>query len=122
MSISWERQYEALKALFERRKDIVSLGGVVSPNGAGVQVITGVSGKKISVYDAGFHGAVDGLHYFYFGTQTTPTNKVFCAVNTKGLVFKSFVQPRTGGDGESLYVYSAVAETDMPYDLGYVQE
>jgi len=122
MSISWERRWEAFKALWQRRKDIVSLGGIVSPNAAGVQLIAGVPGQKISVYDAGFHGAVDGLHYFYFGTGTSPTTKRFCTVNLKGLVHKSLVQPRTGGDGDGLYLYSSVAETNMPYEVGFVQE
>ncbi len=122
MSINWERRWEAFRAIWQRRKDILSLGDVVSPNNAGVKLVDGVSGKRISVYDAGFHGAVDGLHYFYFGTDTTPTNRRFCALNTKGAVHKSFVQPRTGEDGDGLYLYSSVAETNMPYDVGYVQE
>ncbi len=122
MSISWERRWEAFKAIWQRRKDITSLGDVASPNAAGVQLIVGVSGKRISVYDAGFHGGVDGLHYFYFGTGMSPTTKRFCSLNAKGVVHKSFVQPRTGDDGDGLYLYSSVAETSMPYDVGYVQE
>lgn len=104
------------------RQDVLSLGGVVSPNSAGVQIVAGVSGQRIKVYDAGYHGAVDGLHYFYFGTSTTPTTKRFCTSNLKGLVHKTFVQPRVSADGESLYLFSSVAETNMPYDVGYVQE
>jgi hypothetical protein len=122
MAISWERRWEAFKALWQRRKDIINKGDVASPNAAGVPLVAGVSGQKISVYDAGFHAAVDGLHYFYFGTNTTPTTKRFCTSNLKGLVHKSFVQPRTGGEGDGLYLYSSVAETNMPYDVGYVQE
>jgi len=104
------------------REDIISLGGTVSPNGAGVQVIAGVAGQRIKVYDAGFHGAVDGLHYFYFGTSTTPSTKRFCTSSLKGLVHETFVQPRVSEAGEGLYLFCSVAETDMPYDVGYVQE
>jgi hypothetical protein len=130
-NITWERRYEALKAIHDRiveltlriaRQDVLSLGGVVSPNNAGVQLVAGVSGERVKVYDAGFHGAVDGLHYFYFGTSTAPTTKRFCVSDLKGLVHKTFVQPRVGADGEGLYLFSSVAETDMPYDVGYVQE
>ena len=130
-NITWERRYEALKAIHDRiaeltlkiaHQDIVSLGGVVSPNNAGVQLVAGVTGQRVKVYDAGYHGAVDGLHYFYFGTSTTPTTKRFCISNLKGLVHKTFVQPRVGADGENLYLFSSVAETSMPFDVGYVQE
>jgi len=130
-NITWERRYEALKAIHDKivdltlriaRQDVLSLGGVVSPNNAGVQLVAGVSGQRIKVYDAGYHGAVDGLHYFYFGTSTTPTTKRFCVSDLKGLVHKTFVQPRVGADGESLYLFSSVAETSMPYDVGFVQE
>jgi len=130
-NITWERRYEALKAIHDKivdltlriaRQDVLSLGGAVSPDNAGVQLVAGVSGQRIKVYDAGYHGAVDGLHYFYFGTSTTPTTKRFCVSNLKGLVHKTFVQPRVGADGESLYLFSSVAETSMPYDVGFVQE
>jgi len=104
------------------REDLTSLGGVASPNNAGVQIIAGSGGKKIKVYDAGFHGAVDGLHYFYFGTSTTSTTKRFCTVNKLGLIHETFVQPRIGNSGDGLYLFSSVAETNMPYDVGYVQE
>jgi len=104
------------------REDLTSLGNVASPNNAGVQIIAGVTGQKIKVYDAGYHGAVDGLHYFYFGTSTTATAKRFCTMNLKGLVHKTFVQPRIGGAGDGLYLFSSVSETNMPYDVGYVQE
>jgi len=104
------------------REDLTILGGTASPNNAGVQLIAGAGGQKIKVYDAGFHGAVDGLHYFYFGTSTTPTTKRFCTANLKGLVHKTFVQPRVGADGDSLYLFASVSETNMPYDVGYVKE
>jgi len=104
------------------REDLVSLGDVASPNNAGVLVVAGEGGKRIKVYDMAYECAVDGLHYFYFGTTTTPTSSRFGTCNTKGLVLKTFVQPRVGGDGESLYIFSSVSETNMPYDLGYVKE
>jgi len=110
----------SLKAQTER-EDIISLGGVVSPNNAGVQIIAGTEGQKIKVYDAEYEAGADGLHYFYFGT-TTPTTKRFLSGNTKGKNSKTFVQPRIGADGDSLYLYSAISETDMPYDVGYVKE
>jgi len=126
-NITWERRHEALKAIHDQieqrtREDLVSLGGTVSPNGAGVVIIAGVSGQKIKVYDAGYHGALDGLHYFYFGSDTTPTTKRFCTTNLKGLIHKTFAQPRISGAGEGLYLFSSVPETNMPYDVGFVQE
>jgi len=104
------------------REDLTSLGSVASPNAAGVQIIAGTAGQKIKVYDAGYEALADGEHYFYFGTDTTPTSTRFCVCKTKGVVRASFVQPRISGGGDSLYVYSSVAETNMPYDVGYVKE
>jgi len=130
-TITWERRHEAFKAIHDKiaelvaklaREDAVSLGGVVSPNNAGVQVVAGVAGQKIMVYDAGYHGAVDGLHYFYLGTSATPTDRRFCTSNKAGLIHKTFVQPRVGADGEGLYLFSSVTESNMPYDVGFVQE
>lgn len=104
------------------REDIISLGGVASPNNAGVAIVTGVAGQKVKVYDAGYEALAAGLHYFYFGTSTTATAKRLMASSTKGARFKTFVQPRVSADGEGLYLFSAVSETNMPYDAGYVQE
>ena len=111
----------ALKVQPER-EDLVSLGGVVSPNNAGVQIVAGESGKKIKVFDAGYHAGAEGLHYFYFGTSTTATTKRFLTNEKDFLLHKTFVQPRIGAAGDGLYLFSAVAETDMPYDVGYVIE
>ncbi|MBU1066967.1 hypothetical protein KKE60_04235, partial [Patescibacteria group bacterium] len=104
------------------REDLISLGGVVSPNNAGVEIVAPSGTLKVKVYDAGYHGAVDGLHYFYFGTDTTATTKRLLTANLKGLVHKTFVQPRIGAAGDGLYLFSSVSETNMPYDVGYVQE
>jgi hypothetical protein len=104
------------------REDLVSLGGVVSPNNAGVLIVTGVAGQKIKVYDAGYHAGAEGLHYFYFGTTTSATTKRFLTNNKDFLAHKTFVHPRIGAAGDSLYLFSAVAETNMPYDIGYVIE
>lgn len=110
-----------LKAQTER-EDLISYGGVASPNNAGVLIVAGETGKKIKVYDAGYEAGVDGLHYFYFGTSTTPTNKRFCTSNKAGLIHKTFSHPRVGDEGDSLYLFSSVQETNMPYDIGYVKE
>jgi len=107
------------------REDILSLGGVASPSGAGVLIAAGAAGQKIKVYDAGYHAlntTTDGLHCFYFGTTTTLTATRFCSMNKAGVIHKTFVQPRIGTNGQNLYLYSAVAETNMPYDIGYVKE
>jgi len=104
------------------REDLISLGGVVSPNNAGVQIVAGVAGQKVKVYDAGYHAGVAGLHYFYFGTSTTATTRRFLTCNSNVCVHKSFVQPRIGNTGDGLYLFSSVSETNMPYDVGYVQE
>lgn len=106
------------------REDLISLAGVVSPNAAGVQIVAGTGGQKIKVYDCALHAAVAGLHYFYFGTSTTPPTPLtaFGTINSAGLVQKTFVQPRVSAAGDNLYIYSSVSETNMPYDLGYVKE
>jgi len=104
------------------REDLISLGGVASPNNAGVLIVSGTAQQKIKVYDAGFHAGVDGLHYFYFGTSTVATSKRFCTINKALPIHKTFVQPRVGDVGDGLYLFSSVAETNMPYDVGYVKE
>lgn len=109
---------------YPHREDLISLGSVVTIGaGAGVQVIAGAAGKQVKVYDAGLDALTAGLHYFYFGTSTTPSAKTFCTRQTgTGPIRQSFSEPRISAPGEGLYVYSAVAETSLPYDLGYVQE
>lgn len=104
------------------REDIVSLGGVASPSAAGVQIVAASGSLVPKVYDAEYEGLADGLHYFYFGTSTSPTTKRFLSRNTKGVNSKTFVQPRVGAGGDGIYLYSSVAETNMPYDLGYKLE
>lgn len=104
------------------REDIVSLGGVASPSAAGVQIVAASGSLVPKVYDAEYEGLADGLHYFYFGTSTTPTTKRFLSRKTKGVNSKTFVQPRVGDAGDGIYLYSSVAETNMPYDLGYKLE
>jgi len=104
------------------REDLTSLGGVASPSAAGVQIVAPDGTKKPKVYDCEYEVLAAGLHYFYFGTTTTATTKRFLTRQTVGVNSKSFVQPRVGEAGDGIYLYSAVAETNMPYDLGYVLE
>lgn len=104
------------------REDLVSLGGVASPNAAGVQILAPSGQLKPKVYDCEYEVLAAGLHYFYFGTSTAATTKRFLTRTTVGVNSKSFVQPRVGEAGDGIYLYSAVAETNMPYDLGYVLE
>ena len=104
------------------REDLISLGGVASPSAAGVQIVAPNGTKKPKVYDCEYEVLAAGLHYFYFGTTTTPTTKRFLTRQTVGVNSKSFVQPRVGEAGDGIYLYSAVAETNMPYDIGYVLE
>ena len=104
------------------REDLTSLGGTVSPNGAGVQIVAGTSGKRIKVYDAGMVILAEGVHFFYFGTSTTPTTKRFLTGKAVGTYIKTLVQPRVSEAGDNLYLYSAVSETNMSYDIGYVKE
>ena len=111
-----------LSTRYKQREDLTSLGGVVSPNNAGVQIQAPSGSLKVKVYDAGFHGAVDGLHYFYFGTSTTATARRFCTINKLGLVHQTFVQPRVSNAADGLYLFSSVSETNMPYDVNYVIE
>lgn len=74
------------------------------------------------VFDAGYHALADGLHYFYFGTGTGPTLHRFLSIDGTGVMVKTLVHPRVSNVGEGLYLYSSVAETDMPYDVGYLRE
>lgn len=104
------------------REDLTSLGGTASPNNAGVQLVAPNGTKKVKVYDAGFCGAVDGTHYFYFGTDTNATTKRFCTINKLGVIHQTFVQPRVSAASDGLYLFSSVSETNMPYDVGYVIE
>jgi hypothetical protein len=106
------------------REDLISLGGTVSASaGSGVQIIAGVSGKVIKVYDAGFDALTAGLHHFYFGTSTSPTSKRFCTRQSgTGPIHQTFEMPRCSSAGSALYLYCGVAETNLPYDLAYVQE
>jgi len=110
-----------LKAQTER-EDLISLGSVASPNAGGVQVVAASGSLKIKVYDAEYEGLVNGLHCFYFGTTTAITARRFLTRSTLGVNSKTFVQPRIGNAGDALYLYSFPSETNMPYDLGYVQE
>lgn len=104
------------------REDLVSKGGVVSPNGAGVEIVAPSGSLKVKLYDAGYEALAAGLHYFYFGTDTSATTKRFLTRQTIGAILKTVVQPRVSAAGDGLYLYSAVSETNMPYDVGYVQE
>jgi len=104
------------------REDLISYGSVASPNNNGALLIAGSEGMQIKVYDAGYHAGVDGLHYFYFGTSTSPTTKRFCTMNKALPMHKTFVCPRVSEEGDSLYLYSSVNDINIPYDLGYVKE
>jgi hypothetical protein len=104
------------------REDLISLGGVASPSAAGVQIVAPNGTKKPKVYDCEYEVLAAGLHYFYFGTSTAATTRRFLTRQTIGVNSKSFVQPRVGDAADGIYIYSAVAETNMPYDLGYVLE
>ena len=104
------------------REDIISLGGVASPNAAGVQIVAPSGSLKPKVYDCEYEVLAAGLHYFYFGTTTAATTKRFLTRQTIGVNSKSFVQPRVGEAGDGIYLYSAVSETNMPYDIGYALE
>ena len=105
------------------REDLVTIGGLVNLTpSVGSVVVEGSAGKKVKVYDAEYEALADGVHCFYFGTNGTVTTKAFLYAKTKGKNSKTLVQPRIGASGDGLYIWSAVAETAMAYDLGYVQE
>lgn len=106
------------------REDAVSLSGTVSIGaGAGALLISGVAGKRIKIFDAGFDALTAGLHLLYFGTSAVLTGRGFCTRQTSnGYIHQTFVTPRVSNAGDGLYVYSAVAETNLPYDLAYAQE
>jgi len=110
-----------LKVMPER-EDAINLGGSVSPNAAGVQILAPNGSKQIKVYDAGYHAGVSGTHYFYFGTATTATTRRFCTLNSTGLIHKTFVMPRVSNAADGLYLYASVNDPGIPYDLNYVQE
>jgi len=106
------------------REDLVSLGGAVNiTGGSGTQIIAGVSGQYVKVFDAGYDALTAGLHYFYFGTSSTPTTRrLLTRQSGTGAILKSFSQPRKGDLADGLWLYSSVSETNLPYDVGYVQE
>jgi hypothetical protein len=104
------------------REDLTSLGGVVSPNNAGVQILAPSGQLKPKVYDAEYEALAAGLHYFYFGTSTAATTRRFLTRQTVGVNSKSFVQPRVGNAADGIYLFSAVSDPSMPYDIGYTLE
>lgn len=108
------------------REDLTSQGGLYSPNAAGVQVIAPSGSTTIKVFKAGYHSANLGLHYFYFGTTTTPpalpSAKVFLMSNAAGHYRQTNTQPDVSGAGDGLYICSATAESNMPVDVQYAQE
>jgi len=102
------------------REDATNLGGTVSPNNAGVQIVAPSGSLKPKVYDAGYHAGISGLHYFYFGTSTTATTRRFCTLNSTGLIHKTFVTPRVGNAADGIYLFASVSDPNIPYDLNYV--
>ena len=104
------------------REDLVSLGGVVSPNNNGAQIVAPSGQLKPKVYDAEYEAIVAGLHYFYFGTSTAATARRFLTRQTVGVNSKSFVQPRVGNAADGIYLFSAVSDPSIPYDIGYTLE
>lgn len=115
----------SLKAQTER-EDLTRQGGTYSPNNSSVSIVTAVAGQKIKLWRAAYHAAVDGLHYLYFGTSPTPpslpSSKVLLMSSKAGHYRESFTQPEPGAASEALYLFSAVSETSMPCDVGFVQE
>lgn len=104
------------------REDLTSLGGVASPNNAGVQIVAPSGQLKPKVFDAEYEALAAGLHYFYFGTSTAATTRRFLSRTSVGVNSKSFVSPRVGNAADGIYLFSAVSETNMPYDLAYTLE
>lgn len=104
------------------REDLTSLGGVASPNNAGVQILAPSGQLKPKVFDAEYEALAAGLHYFYFGTSTAATTRRFISRTSIGPNSKSFVSPRVGNAADGIYLFSAVSETNMPYDLAYALE
>jgi len=104
------------------REDLINLGGVVSPNNAGVQIVAPSGQLKVKVFDAGYEAVTAGLHYFYFGTSTTATTRRFCTRQTVGVRAQSFPNPRVSNAADGLYLFSAVNDPNIPYDVNYVQE
>ena len=104
------------------REDGINLGGTASPNNAGVQIVAPSGTLKPKVFDCGYEVVTAGLHYFYFGTSTAATTRRFCSRQTVGMVRQSFVQPRVGNAGDGIYLFSAVSDANIPYDLNYVLE
>jgi hypothetical protein len=111
------------------REDLISDGFIISPNAAGVKLISGVQGLKIKIFKWGYHSTVDGQHFFYFGTSTTAptlgtsqTKKVFGVSLKTGHYRQTSISPDVSGAGDDLYFYSANAESNMSVDFQYVQE
>jgi len=111
------------------REDLTSYAALISPNGAGVQLIAGSGSLKIKVKKWGYQSTVAGQHFFYFGTSTTaptlsatPTAKVFGVQFTAGTYRQTSTDPDVGAAGDGLYFYSANAESNMTVEWQSVQE
>jgi len=112
------------------RQDLTTYGAAITivTGGTPVQVLATSGSTKIKVYDFAIaHAVLNSFVYFYFGTSTTPTSRIFGSgqsANITGASFtlsKSLVQPRVSNAGDALYLYASVAGT-YNVDLGYVQE
>lgn len=104
------------------REDLLSgFGGTFSPNTNGVVVIPGVANQTVKVWAAGYEILVAGLHYYYFGTSSTPPGlpspKVFLVGSAVGRNRQTFTNPmNTGAAGDGLWLYAAVNDANMPAD------
>ncbi len=112
------------------REDLTTYGATVAiaTGGTPVQVLAASGTTKIKVYDVGYaHSILSSFVYFYFGTSTTPTTRIFGSGQSSGITnatftyAKTFVQPRVSNASDALYLYASVAGTYY-VDLGYVQE
>ena len=98
-------------------------GSLISVTGGSSTLFINIAGsQKIYVHSAGYSVYNAGVHYFYFGTTTTPTTKIFLTASGSGAYQQTFSHPRISEAGDALYLYSDITETDIPCDITYVQE
>lgn len=112
------------------RQDLISYGVAitVSTGGTPVQVLAASGTTQIKIYDVDVaHTVLSSLVYFYFGTSTTPTTRIFGYGESSGITnatytwAKTFVMPRISNASDALYLYASVAGTYY-VDLNYKQE
>jgi len=123
---------QSVNSINKGRQDLTVYGVSVSiaTGGTPVQVGTIAAGAstRIKIYDFSVAHAVQNcLTYLYFGTNSTPTTRIFGtgeSANISGAAFtlhKSLPNPKVSNNSDEIWLYASVAGTYY-VELGYVVE